>query len=438
MSRASPTVLAPQVPASVAVATGPRYAWRWRPEMRPRGPCGAMVLVLGCVAAWWSRGGACITALLSAPPKAWSWGGLRPAVLPYGLSGQQEGEQHRPWDSRSPTARVRVSGAQTRTRVARRATETDSEGVRYLPVLDFDMETPLEPDPDKMVMPCFPLGEVAYVPDSKHVLNIFEPRYRSMYNDILISGGRRFVVPQITKDEGTGGYKMPEVGVVFYLDDLREVSEQTNDQVKFVCTHSVIGRVRMKRVLNPRAFADRSTYLRVEVEDLVDSDLDTDYSETEQTVMDTVNAVRELQKVAEPTVQFKDAALARQNATRGPGFWGLVSLWQDYLNYRVQESQQRFTKELQTKIISYFESQGSVPKQVAFSELPDDLQKELASLQEQLEEECRPLIKAQSNRVQLLLQSDSHAERLALFQDMIGADKKRLEARLALKSVFDD
>jgi len=310
--------------------------------------------------------------------------------------------------------------------------------VRYLPALNFNIDKDLEPEPGQMVMPCFPLGGIAYVPDSKQVLNIFEPRYRSMYNDILLSGGRRFVVPQITKEEGTGKYKLPEVGVVFYLDDLREVSEMTNDQVKFVCTHTVIGRVRMKRVLNPRAFADRSTYLRVEVEDLADTDPDVDCSAAEENVMSVVNAVRELQKVAEPTVQFKDSALVRQNATRGPGFWGLVSLWQDYLTYRIQESQQRFQQELQSKIVSYYKSQGSVPNQVSLSELPESLQKEVVSLQEQLEEECRPLIKAQSNRVQLLLQSDSHAERLALFQDVISADKKRLEARLALKSVFDD
>lgn len=316
--------------------------------------------------------------------------------------------------------------------------ETDDAGVRWLPALDFDMAKPLEPEEGQMVLPCFPLGATAYVPDSKHVLNIFEPRYRSMYNDILLSGGRRFIVPQMSQDEETGKYKIPEVGVVFYLDDLREVSEQTNDQVKFVCKHTVIGRVRMKRVLNPRAFADASTYLRVEADDFVDSDEDVDCSSAEETVMTTVNEVRELQKKAEPTVQFKDGALQRMNATRGAGFWGLVGLWQDYLTYRIQGSQQKMQQQLQAKVVAYFESQGSVPNQVTLNELPETLQKEVIALQSQMEEECGPLFKALSNRVQLLIQSDSHAERLAIFQDIISVDKKRLEARLALKSVFGD
>ena len=44
------------------------------------------------------------------------------------------------------------------------------------------------------VLPLFPLGAVVYTPFSEHRLNIFEPRYRAMYNDILFSGSRRFAV----------------------------------------------------------------------------------------------------------------------------------------------------------------------------------------------------------------------------------------------------
>ena len=87
------------------------------------------------------------------------------------------------------------------------------------------------------VVPLFPLG-VTYLPYTKPVLNIFEPRYRAMYNDILFSGARRFMVCNV--DGATG--RLAEVGVLFYLDDLKEVSEQTGDRVKFVGSHSVSGR----------------------------------------------------------------------------------------------------------------------------------------------------------------------------------------------------
>ena len=89
------------------------------------------------------------------------------------------------------------------------------------------------------VVPLFPLG-VTYLPYTKPVLNIFEPRYRAMYNDILFSGARRFMVCNV--DGATG--RLAEVGVLFYLDDLKEVSEQTGDRVKFVGSHSVSGRGR--------------------------------------------------------------------------------------------------------------------------------------------------------------------------------------------------
>lgn len=42
--------------------------------------------------------------------------------------------------------------------------------------------------------------------------------------------------------------------------------------VRFVCQHTVGGRVRIRRVLNPRHVLDRKVYLRAVVEDLTDTD----------------------------------------------------------------------------------------------------------------------------------------------------------------------
>lgn len=61
-----------------------------------------------------------------------------------------------------------------------------------------------------------------------------------------------------------------EVGVVFYLDDLTDVSEESADEVKYICNHRILGRVRILRVLNPAAWEDQSTYLLAEVEDFKD------------------------------------------------------------------------------------------------------------------------------------------------------------------------
>ena len=150
----------------------------------------------------------------------------------------------------------------------------DEDGVRdylaeltWLPPLDPTKETEeidATTDPTTMVLPVFPLGSTAYMPHSDHVLNIFEPRYRQMYSDILFNGSRRFVVPVSHPETG----KLAAVAPVFYLEDLKEVSEQTADAVKYVCSHKVIGRVSIKRTLNDSVWADRSTYLKAVIEPL--------------------------------------------------------------------------------------------------------------------------------------------------------------------------
>jgi len=60
----------------------------------------------------------------------------------------------------------------------------------------------VEAGENSTVLPLFPLGAVVYTPYSEHRLNIFEPRYRAMYNDILFSGSRRFAVCTMHPEDG--------------------------------------------------------------------------------------------------------------------------------------------------------------------------------------------------------------------------------------------
>lgn len=109
-------------------------------------------------------------------------------------------------------------------------------------------------------LPLFPLGGIVYTPNSEHILNIFEPRYRQMYNDILMNGSKRFVVSMShPSEEG----RFAQTGVIFSLEELKEVSEMTGDQVKYICNHRVTGRVKLHKVLNPEAWENRDTYLKV-------------------------------------------------------------------------------------------------------------------------------------------------------------------------------
>merc|ERR1719247_1159740 len=148
--------------------------------------------------------------------------------------------------------------------------------IRWVPPID-PQAGDEEPSEGATVMPLFPLG-VTYLPYTTPVLNIFEPRYRAMYNDILFNGARRFMVCNVDSETG----RLAEMGVIFYLDELKEVSGQTNDRVKYVGQHSVIGRVMLLKVLNPSVAATRETYLKAEVKELTDDDEDADLKGEEE------------------------------------------------------------------------------------------------------------------------------------------------------------
>ena len=133
-----------------------------------------------------------------------------------------------------------------------------------------------------------------------------------MYSDILMSGGRRFVTTMVNSEDSD---TLAEVGVVLYLEDLKEVSQQTNDAVKYVCSHKVLdSRVRIKHVLNEGDSRTRETYLRCEVEELVDDD-ETDeesseVSQLEAAVRDSLRDVADMQDQGKEDVRFsRDAGV---------------------------------------------------------------------------------------------------------------------------------
>lgn len=320
-----------------------------------------------------------------------------------------------------------------------------SEPIRYLPPLDLTIDEELEPAVGSQVLPCFPLKSLTPVPSAMYKLKICEPRYRRMYNDILMSGGRRFVVPFQHKDsprsssfavESIGERKqvlLAAVGVVFYLDDLNEVSAQTDDEIKYVGRHSVIGRVQIKQVLNPRAFADGlfgpSTYLRLEVEDLVDVDLAEDTSQDEDRLAGLLEEVGVLQK-RYGVEQFRPAEIGSFNVTRGPGFWGTLRAWQSYLSNRMMERHRSFDRELRQTLL-------------ACRDLPEvdarlAVQRNVSEIRERLWEDVEPLVEAQGTRIHQIVQSERHKHRLDLFEMILEEERRRLLANLALQDVFLD
>ena len=314
--------------------------------------------------------------------------------------------------------------------------------VRWLAPLDpTDPES--APSAGAMVMPLFPLG-VTYLPYTSPVLNIFEPRYRAMYNDILFSGARRFMVCNVDSETG----RMAEVGVIFYLDELKEVSEQTQDRVKYIGSHSVIGRAQLNKVLNPSVAATRKSYLRAEVTELRDSDAAGNAA--------TANAEAELLKMFENLVDMQAELKEEPRFTEavkgtlafGPGtgkedkgLWGTIVLWQQFLEQRAQVVGNKMQREIQKKVVDFLqraeESDFDRSKlvnsrgEVRLEDLPEELTSEIRSIQRRYREELEA---SESDpyglQFQALLQAETHAARLKVFERVLDVERKRLSARV--------
>jgi len=292
-------------------------------------------------------------------------------------------------------------------------------------------------------MPLFPLG-AAYLPYTTPVLNIFEPRYRKMYDDILFNGARRFMVTNV--DEETG--RLAEVGVVFYLDDLKEVSQQTDDRVKFVGQHRVIGRVKLLSVLNPSAIATRETYLRAEVCDVTDEVEELD-EEEESAVSSLFIELVGMQKELGEEPRFTEAVKGRLSFSTGSGeddkgLWGTILLWQQFLEQRTAVLAQRMQREIQQSVATYLQ-QNSIRQElvnakgeIRLEDLPPELLQTIRNTQSRYREELEALDADPSSTIfQQLLQSASHRERLLIFRALLNKERKRLSARAMLQSVFN-
>lgn len=318
------------------------------------------------------------------------------------------------------------------------------------------------------ILPFFPLGGIVYTPNSEHVLNIFEPRYRQMYNDILMNGSKRFVVA-MSHPEKPGTFA--ETGVIFYLDDLKEVSEETGDQIKYICNHRVTKRVKLHKILNPDAWQSRETYLKVEA-NILDEDDDSEESEVEmdESIQNTdvykslvasissskpnepyekalKKAFEELvhiQHDVEEDVRFTRASiptLAVRAGNSEDGLWMTIRLWQSFIEQRLVARQNEMQMEFQEKLLDFLKKEkgleeNELPSAIGYNDLSPALQNEVQELQKRMAVELQPLVLESTLAIQKILEADGHEARCNLLKLFMDAEKKRLEAKKQLQSMF--
>jgi len=314
--------------------------------------------------------------------------------------------------------------------------------IRWAPPID-PSAGESEPAEGATTMPLFPLG-VTYLPYTSPVLNIFEPRYRAMFNDILFSGARRFMVCNVDQETG----RLAEVGVVFYLDELKEVSEQTQDRVKYVGQHSVIGRVKLLKVLNPAVSATRESYLRAEVEELSDADAGQDVSVEEAEIRQVFSELVDTQAELGEEPRFTEAVKGTLDFSRGSsaedkGVWGTILLWQQFLEQRAQVVGQKMQREIQKEVVTYLKSNKidnslvNARGEMRLEDLPDELALEIRSIQRRYREELDSMESDPYGlQFQAMLQAPSHAGRIAVLRHVLATERKRLAARATLQSMF--
>lgn len=326
-------------------------------------------------------------------------------------------------------------------------------------------------------LPLFPLGGIVYTPNSEHILNIFEPRYRQMYNDILMNGSKRFVVAMChPSDEG----RFAQVGVLFSLEELKEVSEMTADRVKYICNHRVTGRVKIHKVLNPEAWESRDTYLKVKgtiiddtgkfcnTDDEDDGNTDESISKKlvsavkkaaftdsikktpeEAALADSFSDLVELQHDLSEDVRFTRASVRSFGVAEGtnldPNLWTSIRLWQSYAEQRLVAGQNEMQKEFQERLVEYLKKSTDVgdgkggeelPSAIGFQDLSPELQVELIDLQKRMTAELKPLMLEQTLSMQKILEAADHEERVALMHYFVDAERKRLQAKKTLKGMF--
>jgi Lon protease-like protein len=290
-------------------------------------------------------------------------------------------------------------------------------------------------------LPLFPLGSFVYTPNSEHRLNIFEPRYRQMYSDILMNGSKRFVVSMSHPIEPG---QFASMGVLFELDKLQEVSEQTNDAVKYICDHKVTRRVKIHRIINPEAWETRKTYLKTEATILPEDDeMDEDLA-NQKSLLDAFVQMVDIQHELEEDVRFTKSAsttLAIKPGAGESGLWRTINLWQKFVAQRFIARQQELERDFQEKLQNYLKREKGLkpsefPSIVGFQDLPQDLKTEVVKLQKRMASELRPLMLEAQLTMQKMLECENHTERLQLVRSFVESETARLRAKKAFQGMF--
>lgn len=138
-------------------------------------------------------------------------------------------------------------------------------------------------------------------------------------------------------------------------------------------------------------------------------------------------------------VKFTKDSVEQFNTTQGKGLWTTIEMWQVFQQQRLLAKQQEMQREFQTKLINYLTKEGDsgrLPEVVNIAELPGELQQEVRALQTRMSDDLEPMQTRDAFDMQLLIEAATHSDRLRLLQGLVQNERRRLDAKRQLKSLF--
>merc|ERR1740129_1696927 len=225
----------------------------------------------------------------------------------------------------------------------------------------------------KLVSPPYALG-------TAHTLNIIEPQHVSMFDSILMDGSRTFAV--FARD--------PE---------------------------------------------DKNQLAAV-VSDLVDVDDSVNTTALEGAAVSALKKVAELQEANNEDVRFNRTLLEQLHAGRGihnGSLWSMVPLWTKFLGVRAVDTVKKIQIEVHGDIVV---GPRTLLNSWADGTMTAYAGGKKARMLRRFDDELDPLFKERFMLIQLMLQTDRHAERLQIFIEFIENEAKRIHARAILKAAL--
>jgi Lon protease-like protein len=261
-------------------------------------------------------------------------------------------------------------------------------------------------DPSQKALPVFTNMQEVPMPGMDVPLQIFEPRYRKMYDDLMTqqqgSSSKMFVVPF---SHPTIPTKYARYGLLYKITDIKEVADETNGMIQYRCNHRVTRAIRIQRIINPHVWETQETYLQVEGSVKNNKESNDDASWTKEELAPLQEALVEWTKSSSdslPRMALKQLLVE--------GIWGFCVHWISYLEHELLHLQISIAAKAQARIQSDTET----------TENPDEI------LEEMQREHRQRLVALKLNIALLvprLLQMSSNQEKCQFLVDMIKAEK---------------